>query len=317
MNIAQHVHEAEARIRLYIRETPLDYSLALSHMTGADVFLKLENLQHTGSFKVRGALNKLLALTSEQRAPGVVAASSGNHGAALAFGLRTLGAQGIVFAPEHASPTKVDAIRRYGADVQFHGTDGVVTEIYARQYAEERGMTYISPYNDPQVIVGQGTIGVELARQQADIDAVFVSIGGGGLISGIAGYLKTSAAMRPTIIGCSPANDAAMIASIRAGAIIEAPALPTISDGTAGGLEPGAITFDLCRALVDDYVLVTEEEIRSAMRLFMETSHMLLEGAAGVALAAFLKQQQAFVGKRVVIVICGANISLDVLRGVV
>lgn len=310
------IQQAHARLRPYVRQTPLELSLALSQTTGAEVWLKLENLQLTGSFKVRGALNKLLALSPEQLRKGVVAASSGNHGAGVAFGLAKLGAKGLIFVPQGASPSKLEAIRRYGAEVQVFGTSGEDTEVYARQYAHQQGMVYISPYNDPQVIAGQGTIGVEIAQQMAPLpDAVFVTVGGGGLVSGIAAYLKS---VHPgvRIIGCQPENDAAMLASVRAGQVVRVEAQPTLSDGSAGGLEPGTITLELCSTLVDHWVTVSEEAIKAAMRLFIETQHQLLEGAAGVALAALLEHSARYRGQKVVVVICGANIGLSALQTV-
>lgn len=315
MNVQQEVLQAEERIRRYIRETPLDYSFYLSQSTGCHVFLKLENLQHTGSFKARGAMNKLLSLAPEQRARGVITASTGNHGAAVAFGLHTLDTRGIIFVPETASPTKIEAIRRYGAEVRFHGTDSVEAEVFARRYAGQNEMAYISPYNDPQVVGGQGTIAVELTRQLDHIDAIFVSLGGGGLISGIAGYLK-SVYDGATVIGCSPENSCVMIESVKAGRILEMESQPTLSDGTAGGVEAGAITFDLCRTLVDDYVLVSEAEIKETLLTFVETHHLLIEGSAAVAIKAFLKRHEMFRGKNVVIVICGGNISLANLKAI-
>ncbi len=280
---------------------------------GARVFLKMENLQHTGSFKVRGAMNALLSLSEEQKAKGIVTASSGNHGLGIAFGLHTLNISGSVFVPENTSPTKIEAIRRYGADLRFYGNDGVITEIYARSYAQQHGLVYISPYNDPRVIGGQGTIGVELCRQSERIDAALVALGGGGLISGIAEYVKT-VFPAAEISGCSPEHSPVMAKSVQAGHILEMESLPTLSDGTAGGVEQDAITFPLCQRLVDDYILVSEEEIRQAIRLFIETHHMLIEGAAGVALAALLKAAQRFQGKHVVVILCGANISLQTLK---
>ncbi|WP_416671209.1 threonine/serine dehydratase [Egbenema bharatensis] len=315
LNIRTEVLQAEQQIRPYIRETPLDYSPLLSQLGHCRVFLKLENLQHTGSFKVRGAMNKLLSLTAEQQEQGVIAASSGNHGAAVAFGLKTLDIPGIIFVPENASSAKVNLIQQWGAEIQFYGTDCGVTEAYARKYANEHGLVYISPYNDPKVIAGQGTIAVEMAQQLDQIDTVFASVGGGGLISGVAGYLKPIFT-DIEIIGCSPVNSPVMAESIKAGQILTMESLPTLSDGTAGGVEPEAITFDLCRTLVDDFVLVTEAEIQSAIRLMIETHHLLVEGAAGVAIAAFLQQKEQLQGKTVVIVVCGANISLEALKQV-
>jgi threonine dehydratase len=174
-------------------------------------------------------------------------------------------------------------------------------------------MTYLSPYNDPQVVGGQGTIAVELARQLERTDAVLVSLGGGGLISGIAGYLKS---VRPNVhvVGCSPENSQVMIQSIEAGKIMDLPSLPTLSDGTAGGVEPGSITFDLCRNLVDEFVTVTEDEIAKSLREYMSIHHMMIEGSAAVAIAAFEKLRAGLTGKNVVIVLCGANISLETLK---
>jgi len=313
VDVRQHVLLAERRIRSHIRETFLEHSPYLSGLGEANVYCKLENLQHTGSFKVRGALNKVLSLSDEQSGQGVVAASTGNHGVAVAFTLRKLRAPGMIFVPENAVQSKVEAIRALGAEVRTFGRDPAETEIHARKYAAENGRTYVSPYNDPEVIGGQGTIGVELERQLVRTDAVFASLGGGGLISGIAGYLK-SIQPRVEIIGCSPENSQVMIQSVEAGEILDLPSLPTLSDGTAGGVEPGAITFDLCRELVDDYVVVTEDEIADALRCFLRTHHMPIEGAAAVAVASYLKMRHRFIGKNVVIVICGANISLNVLR---
>ena len=313
MNVLQEILQAEQRIRPYIRETPLEYSFPLSKLTGSQVFLKLENLQYTGSFKVRGAMNALLSLTPEQRAKGVVTASSGNHGIATAFGLHTLNIHGTIFVPEHTSSTKVAAIRNYGVDIRFWSTDALLTEIHARSYAMQNDMVYISPYNDVHVVGGQGTIGVELCRQIKQADAVLAAVGGGGMISGIAEYLKL-VFTHAQIIGCSPEHSPIMAKSVQTGEIIEMESLPTLSDGTAGGVEQDAITFPLCQRLVDDYILVSEEEIRQAMRLCIETHHMLIEGAAAVPLAALLKMPERFQGKTVVVVLCGTNVSLETLK---
>jgi threonine dehydratase len=315
MNIPKEIIAAEKRIRPYIRETILDYSPYYSGLAKADIYFKLENLQHTGSFKVRGAMNKVLALTRDERERGVVTASTGNHGAATAYSLGKLNATGIVFVPESASLDKVQAIQRLGAQVRYFGDDTADTEAHARQYAREKGLTYIPPYNDLQVIGGQGTIGVELANQLDRIDAVFAALGGGGLISGIAGWLKS---IQPNVkvIGCSPENSQVMIQSIRAGKILDLPSRPTLSDGTAGGVEPGSITFELCRDLVDEYETVTEAQIKDSLRQYLQVHHLLIEGAAAVALAAFLKQADRLAGKNVVVVLCGANISLAMLKAV-
>lgn len=319
-NLRGEIEQAARRIRPYVRQTPLDESLALSQLGGDQVFLKLENLQHTGSFKLRGATHKLLRLTPDELARGVVTASSGNHGAAVAYALRRLGAAGIVFVPEHAAATKVEAIRRLGADLRFHGDDSVDTELYARSFAEAQGKAYISPYNDWEIVAGQGTIGAEIHRALPDVERVYVTVGGGGLIGGIASYLKAirrrKAAPPVRIVGCLPANSPVMYESVRAGHVVQMDSLPTLSDGSAGGIESDALTFDLCRSLVDDWILVEEREIATAIRLVAETHHLLIEGAAGVAVASYLKDPARGRNRRVAVVLCGANIDLGALKAI-
>jgi len=296
-----------------VRETPLTFSPQFSSATGVNVYFKLENLQHTGSFKLRGATNRLMTLSAEQRARGCVVASSGNHGAGVAYAMQQLGVAGVIFVPDKTSQTKVDAIRSYGGEVRFHGTDGLDTELHAREFATRQDMFYVSPYNDSEVIAGQGSCGVEIAAQLPDIDAVFIAVGGGGLISGVGSVLKEhNPAVR--VIACQPAASAVMAHSVEAGEILELPSDPTLSDGTSGGIEADTITFDLCRAVTDDFVLVDEEEIAAAMCDFMDAEHQLLEGAAGVAIAGLIKNKTEFQGRNAVILICGANISRETLR---
>jgi threonine dehydratase len=282
-------------------------------MGNAEVYLKLENFQLTGSFKVRGALNKLLTLSEAEKAMGVVAASSGNHGAGLAYGMNKLGIPGSVFVPQDASPSKLDLIRGYKVEVSHHGKDCVEAEAFARTYAAQYGMTYISPYNDPDVIAGQGTVGVELTEQLDQFDAIFIALGGGGLLSGVGRLLK-SHNPEVEIVACSPENSAVMHHSINAGKILDMASLPTLSDGTTGGLEAGSMTFSLCRTLVDTSILVTEQEISEALIRFISEHHMLIEGAAAVPVAAFSQHMGAYKGKRIVLLICGANIDLQTLK---
>lgn len=307
---------AANRISEYVRETPLDYSPYFSDLSGANVYLKLENLQHTGSFKLRGAFNKLLSLTPEQKKAGGVAASSGNHGAAIAYAMSKLGISGVIFVPEQTSPTKVDAIKQAGGDVRFFGTDGLDTELHAREFARQNDMTYLSPYNDADVIAGQGTIGVEISRQLANVDAVFIAVGGGGLISGVGSFLKS---VRPAtrVVSCQPVASAVMTESVKAGEILDLPSDQTLSDGTAGGIEAGSMTFDICRAVTDKYETVSEEQIADAMRKFIDSHHMLAEGAAGVAIAGLLANPEEYQGQNVVIIVCGGNVSRDTLKKVI
>jgi threonine dehydratase len=296
----------------HIRNTPLNYSEYFSDITGARVYFKMENRQLTGSFKLRGALNRLLTLTDAQRERGCVAASSGNHGAAVASAMQTLSVSGAIFVPETTSGAKVEAIRRYGGDVRFYGVDGLDTELRARQFAAENDMFYVSPYNDEAVIAGQGTCGVEIAEALPDVDAVIVAVGGGGLISGIGSVLKARN-KKVKLIGCQPAASPVMARSIAAGHIIAMQSEPTLSDGTAGGIEADAKTFAINQAVVDEFVIVSEEQIGAAMRLFMEREGDTIEGAAGVAVAALLEQQEKLRDQQVAVVICGGNITDDKL----
>ena len=307
---------AATRIRPHIRQTPLEPSADLGRESGGPVFLKLENIQHTGSFKVRGALNRLITLDHDQRKAGIATASSGNHGLAVAFGMNRLGIGGVIYLPEHASPLKVQLLDNLGATIRFHGSNCEVTEAHARRQAENTGQVYISPYNDPFVVGGQGTVGLEILDRLPQVDCIMVSVGGGGLIAGIAGAVK---ALRKEIriVGCLPDRSPVMSASVKAGRILDIETRETLSDGTAGGIERGAITFDLCRTLIDDWVLVTEDEIRAAMVRVFDNHRLVIEGAAGVTVAGFLKMAPRLDGKTVALVICGGNIDVSLFKRLV
>ena len=311
----EEIESAAERIAPHARRTYLQHSRFYSERTGANVFFKCENLQHTGSFKARGALNKILSLTEEEIGRGVVTASTGNHGAGVAYALGIRGAKGAVYVPNGASESKIATIKRLGAEVEFFGEDPSDSEKRAREVAEATGAVYVSAYNDPLVIAGQGTVGLEIFQQETGIDTVFASVGGGGLISGIGAYLK---AMKPgtKIIGCSPENSKVMEESVRAGHVLEIPSLPTLSDGTAGGVDLDSITLDMCREYVDEWISVTEDEIRACLREFIDAEHMLIEGSAAVAIAAMLKVSERFERKNLAVVLCGANIGASVLRSV-
>ncbi len=304
---------AERRIRAHIRETPAEHSPFLSQAGNAAVYLKCENFQLTGSFKLRGAVNKILSLSDEEKALGLMTASSGNHGAAFSWALKRFGLKGTIVLPEITAPTKIDSLVLNGADIIKHGDDCIKAERYGREAAEKRGLTYIPPYNDLQIIGGQGTIGLELLEQVPDIDCVLVPVGGGGLIAGIAGYLKSE---NPdiAIIGCQPENSAVMFESVKAGRILDLESKPTISDGSAGGIEKDTITLPICQELVDDFILVTEEEIISALRIILAKHHMLVEGSAVLSVAACIKQKSRFQGKNTVLILSGSKISLDTLK---
>jgi threonine dehydratase len=316
--LAQQVVEATRAlpeaVRRHVAVTPLISLQAASESCDTKILLKCEHQQKTGSFKVRGALAKLWNLSEDERRRGVIAASTGNHGLGVAHALAALGGTGVVCVPEGASPVKVAAIRRYGVEVRVLGGEPAETERLARRLAASEQLTYISPYNDLSVIAGQGTVGEEIVQQAGDrpVDTVVVAVGGGGLISGVAAAVK-SAWPGVRVIGASPVNDAAMAASVRAGRVVEVDARPTISDATAGGVEEDSITLPLCAELVDEWLLIEEAEIHSALRLMIDTEHQLVEGSAAVAIAAGLKTGCSRPGQTIVIVSCGANIASDAL----
>jgi threonine dehydratase len=285
--IASRSAAVAPRLQEHLPVTPLVTFGAFGDEVGVEMLVKCEHQQRTGSFKARGSLAKALTLTEDQLRRGVVTASTGNHGLGVANAMATLGGQCLVFVPENASETKVAALRRFGAEIRAEGTDSGVLETVARAHAVERGLTYLSPYNDVDVVAGQGTAGVEILDQLAgrELDAVFVAVGGGGLISGIASVLRERfPGVR--VVGASPSLDAAMAASVRAGRVVSVDARPSLSDGTAGSIEEGTLTLDLCSELVDDWLLVDEVDIRAALRTVIDTEHVLIEGAAAVAFAA-------------------------------
>ncbi|MEX2150915.1 MAG: threonine/serine dehydratase [Steroidobacteraceae bacterium] len=306
---------AEQRIRAHVRETPLRHSSRLSEPTGASVFLKLENLQETGSFKLRGAANKLLLLPRELAARGVIAASNGNHALAVATIGRKLGMPVEVFVSELVDPVRRNRIESLQAIVQTVNGDSLLAERTARRTAQQSGRTYVSPYNDSDVIAGQGTIAVEILRQLSRAgssapDAVFVAVGGGGLIGGIGLHLKTVSPVTK-IVGCWPENSPVLYECLRAGEIIDVPEKPTLSVSTTGGMEAEAVTLAIAQQVIDRKVLVAEAEILDASRRIYREDDQLIEGAAAVAVAAFLKSAGEYAGKTVAIVICGGNADPD------
>ena len=303
------------RSKNYIRKTPLDHSPSLSELINGEVYLKLENVQKTGSFKFRGAISKITSLNSDQRNKGVVTASTGNHGAAVSLAMKILDVNGKIVVPKNIARNKLENIKKLGGIVEFYGKDCIESEFRAQEISKESGSAYISPYNDPDIVTGQGTIAVELDNQLNDIDEVIVSVGGGGLISGIGGYLKQ---VQPKVqmVACSPKNSCVMYESLNAGRILDLPSKQTLSDGTAGGVEEGSITFDICKEIIDDFVLVTEREIASGIRTAINDDHQLIEGSAGAAIAALFKRKKTLIGKRVIIIICGGNINSNTLHKV-
>ncbi len=304
---------AHERIRSIVLETPVVSSSDLARYISPLVKFKLENRQHTGSFKFRGATNSLSLLDPEQARAGVLTSSTGNHGLAVATAARTLGIRAEIYVSPQVSAVKLETIRNCGAEVRVVGSNALDAELAARATARETGRMYVSPYNDPNVIAGQGTVAVELNCQLQHIDAVFVAVGGGGLIGGIGAYLK-AVSPQTEIIGCWPENSPALCESLKHGRIVEVPERPTLSESTAGSVEPGAITFELGQQVIDRTVLVSEAEILGAMRQLRDHEGWVVEGAAGVAFAGFLKHAAEFTDRTVVIIICGGNLSPGVLQ---
>lgn len=315
MDILSRILKAETRIRPYILKTPLVRSIYLSKLCGGNVYLKMESEQYTGSFKARGSLNKLMAITEKDKKQFAITASTGNHGLGFARGLKILNMEGKIVLPENASASKIEALKAYGSELEFYGQDSYEAEMYAKRQAQKNGYTWVSPYNDEDVIGGQGTIAIEISSQLPRIDNVFVTIGGGGLVSGIATYLKK---VNPEIhiIGCQPENSPEMYLSVKAGKYQTYEKKETLSDGSAGGFENDSITFDICRKLIDDYYLISEDEIKEAIRLMIQQHGKLIEGAAGVAVAGFLKGSKRFHNQNTVIVVCGSNISVSTLKNI-
>lgn len=299
------IDEAAGRIYSVVKETPLVPLPGTAAGEAGNAFAKLEQLQTTGSFKLRGATNKLMSLNAAAAAAGVVTSSTGNHGLGVAAAAQVLGIDAEVFLSAQVTAAKREKILARGARVRLVGADPLAAEVAARSAAAESGRTYVSPYNDPHVVAGQGTVAVELMRQAPDLDAIFIATGGGGLTSGIGSYLR-HAAPRAEIIGCWPENSAVLYECIKAGRIYDAPETATLSESTAGGVEENSITFELCRQVMHHGVLVTEDEILRAMR-WGHGHGWAMEGASGVALAAYFKEAARYANKKAVVLICGGN----------
>ncbi len=307
------IYLARQRVSPFARKTPLVESPFLSRVAGTSVHLKLENLQETGAFKVRGAANKLLSLPVESRAQGVVTVSSGNHGRALAYVARKLGIRAIVCVSSRVPPTKLEAIERLGAELVVSGDSYDEAEAHSRVLQKDLGLTKIYPDDDPFIIAGQGTIGLELLDDLPEIDTVIVPIGGGGLISGIALALK-SADPAVRVVGVSMARAPVMIESLRAGRPVEMEELDTLADGLAGGIGlDNRHTFRMCRRYVDDTALVSEDQIAEAMAFALEEHHIVVEGAGAVGIAALLHRKVQVPGRHVAAVVSGGNVDIPTL----
>jgi threonine dehydratase len=306
--------DAYARVSPHIRHTPLLSSRILNERTGCEVRLKAEIFQRTGSYKIRGPLNKFSYLTDEERSRGVVCSSAGNHAQGVALAAQIYGIKAVVCMAANATPSKVEATKAYGAEVVLHGTIWDEANEKARELVRERGLTYVHPFDDMQLIAGQGTLGLELIRDWPDVDVVIVPIGGGGLISGVAQAVK---AARPSVkvIGVESSGAPGMRDSVKAGHVVTLERVDCIIDGLRVK-RVGETTFQVVRRFVDEIVTLPDEKIFEAMLWIMHYQKLVVEGAAAAPVAALLNGLVDLPkGAKVACVLSGGNVNLDQLKG--
>ncbi len=293
-------------------KTPLQYSFLLSKMTGCDIYLKLENVQRTGAFKVRGAVNKMTTLSPEERAKGVVAVSSGNFALGVAYAARALGGiPATLFMPVNTPASKVEKLSVFDVELVLKGADFEEAYDISREFQQERGLTFVHSYDDPLVVAGQGTVGLEIMEDLPEVEAVLVPIGGGGLIAGIAVAVK---AINPQarVIGVQLESSPSAYLSLKEGHCYERyKAGPTIAEGLAGGF--GIVPFTIARDLIDEVVLVDDDEIYEAIFVLLDKAHLVVEGSGAVGVAALLSGKIDLRGKKVAVVLSGGNIDTEVL----
>ena len=311
----QDVHRARSVIADLALRTPMLPAHSLGGLAGCDLLLKAENLQRAGSFKVRGAANKIAALTPEQKAKGVIAASAGNHAQGVALAAGNLGIPCTIVMPSGASLPKVEATRGYGATVHLQGDDFDQAQKHARHLMRESAATFIPAFDDPAIIAGQGTIGLEMLDQADDLDVVVVPVGGGGLISGIGLAIKETLP-GVKVIGVQAEAATALVDSYKANRRLTVRGKATVADGIAVGT-PGRLTLPLVRQYVDELVVVEEEEITQAMMLVLERGKLLVEGAGAVGLAAVLGGKVQIAGKKVAVVLSGGNVDAHLIARMV
>ena len=307
------IRAANARIASIVLHTPLLNSEALSNSLGGDLYLKLENLQVTGSFKIRGAANKLSQITKDSS---IVTASAGNHGQAVALCAQTFRLKAKIIVPETTPKVKINKIKQYNQELILHGSVYDEAEDYAKELAVKENMSYASPYNDLQVIEGQGTIALEILSQLNDVDVIIVPVGGGGLISGI-GLAAKNLKSEIEIIGVQAEASPTMYESFLAGRQVDTKVDDTIADGLSGNLEDGSITFGFARKCVDEMIIVREESIMKAIRLLWEKEGQIVEGSGAVPVAAILENKIHRPKKKVVAVISGSNIDTEKFKTIV
>jgi threonine dehydratase len=309
------IEEARERIKDQIYFSPFPYSETVSRMTGSRIFLKLENLQMTGSFKERGALNRLLTLAPEKTQHGVIAASAGNHGMAVAFHSRRLNISATIVMPITAPLIKVTRVRQYGAQTFLHGNDYDAALAEALRVSHDQGLVFISAFDDPWIVAGQGTVGLEMYDQNPDLNAVIVPVGGGGLIAGIALALKT---LNPKtrVIGVQTEAVPSMKAALEQGAPVQLPSAMTIADGIAVRAV-GSTPFELVKRYVDEIVTVSEGEIANAVLLLLEIEKTVAEGAAAAPLAALVNKKVSLANKNIGVIVSGGNIDVNLISRII
>ncbi len=309
----KHIEAAAARLSGQVLDTPFVESRTISQLTGCQVFLKFENLQYTASFKERGACNKLAQLSADERARGVIAMSAGNHAQGVAYHAQRLGLRAVIVMPRFTPGVKVERTRGFGAEVVLHGDTLEESRSHARELATQQGLVFVHPYDDEDIVAGQGTVALEMLREQPDLDTLVVAIGGGGLIAGMATAAK---AIRPgiEIIGVQTERFPAMVNAIKGTHLPQGTS--TIAEGIAVGT-PGVITEAIVRQKVDDLLLVDEGDIEQAIVMLLEIEKTLVEGAGAAGLAALIKHPKRFAGKRVGLVLCGGNIDPMLLASII
>jgi len=316
LDVPQLVLEAHERCQEHLSPTPLEYSRYLSEKIDGDVWLKLDSMQRTGSFKFRGALNKILSLTEAELDKGIVTASTGNFAFAVAEATRIRKHRPTIYVAEDMDPARLKELRAHGLDLVVYGEAAWDAEKEARRVAEEKDMIYVSPYNDPFVVGGQGTCGYEISKQLPDLDAAFFACGAGGLLTGSAGWLKSQ---NPKVeaFGVSPENSPVMYESMRANKIVVMKTYPTLADTCAGGVDLDSITLDLCRRYVEEIVLIAETEIEASIRILFEQHRLVVEGSGALSVGGLLRRKDQFKGKKVVAVVCGRNIPLELFKRII
>ncbi len=316
LDVPQLVREARERTKDYLSPTPLEFSRYLSDQIEGEVWLKLDLVQRTASFKYRGAVNKILSLTEDELDKGVVSASTGNYALAVAEAMRQRGRRATIYVGKDIEDSRLELLKAHGLDLVVFDGDAWGAEKEARRVGDEEGKTYVSPYNDPLVVGGQGTCGLEISEQQPDLDAAFFACGAGGLLTGSSGWLKSH---NPDIetYGVSPANSPVMYESVRSNKMITMDTEPTLADTCAGGVDLDSITLDLCRRYVDEILLLEEDEIAASIRLLFEQHRLVSEGSGALGIGGLLQRKEQFKGKKVVAVVCGRNIDLEVFKKII